>query len=873
MRCLVTGATGYIGGRLVPELLAAGHEVRVLARHVERLADRPWAGEVEIVSGDAGDPEAVASALSGMDVAYYLLHSMLAGGDFHDVERRIAQTFAAAARAEGISRIVYLGALHPDAPDEILSEHFRGRAEVGEILRASGVPTVELRAAVIIGSGSASFEMTRYLTERLPAMVTPAWVQTPTQPIAIRDVLYYLVHAADLPPEVNRTFDIGGPDVITYELMMQGYARAAGLRKRLVIRMPLGTPALSTHWVTLITPVPKSVAAPLVESVTMRTVCNEHDIEQYIPDPPEGLVSYERAVQLALAKIRQADVGTAWSSSSLPGAPSDPLPSDPDWAGGALYLDDRSPAGSGSHADAATPTGSASVTPSTSGASRSGSPRSCCACAGSSVCPGSPGSSSASTCRAKAPRTRSRRTRNARSSTRAASTATPTGRACCPSTASSSARCSATSATAPKPSPPPPPPPPPIPHEGAPEGLRGPSGSPTPRLLTGRTHDLGSHPHARSSTPRRCGCSRTQLRSHSVRTRTQVRRQDRDDKDAGRCVAGIATNSPVEAIESRVELPTVHFHGQPDVIDPRVRDRDVLPGARDQPSIEHCAVQPGQSKHGNEITFGRRRYAAVDELERLAQKATSSPRAIGQLHPQVGNGHQPALNRVCHQGKHIRRSPQAPRGVSDRARRRSHRHTIDAYAIGRHPARTFDPDVTGRQAAALVRHQDVHRRRVGDALTRLEVLQCTAKAVASRAHESGQHRPGSGVQERGEFPLMTSGFPALDEVHSRQHPGPHSAEFSTRRRATRDAYLGELGGRDEPCLRVCDVQHLAVETKWSWHEASTDRIRHHLGAEASPRGGTHPSVTACGFSGESQGPLRPFGAPSCGMVRGGMMGA
>ena len=342
MRCLVTGATGYIGGRLVPELLAAGHEVRVLARHVERLADRPWAGEVEIVSGDAGDPEAVASALSGMDVAYYLLHSMLAGGDFHDVERRIAQTFAAAARAEGISRIVYLGALHPDAPDEILSEHFRGRAEVGEILRASGVPTVELRAAVIIGSGSASFEMTRYLTERLPAMVTPAWVQTPTQPIAIRDVLYYLVHAADLPPEVNRTFDIGGPDVITYELMMQGYARAAGLRKRLVIRMPLGTPALSTHWVTLITPVPKSVAAPLVESVTMRTVCNEHDIEQYIPDPPEGLVSYERAVQLALAKIRQADVGTAWSSSSLPGAPSDPLPSDPDWAGGSLYLDERS---------------------------------------------------------------------------------------------------------------------------------------------------------------------------------------------------------------------------------------------------------------------------------------------------------------------------------------------------------------------------------------------------------------------------------------------------------------------------------------------------------------------------------------------------
>ena len=342
MRCLVTGATGYIGGRLVPELLAAGHDVRVLARHPERLADRTWIGQVEIVTGDAEDADAVRLSLSGIEVAYYLLHSMLAGGEFHDVERRIAHTFATAAAAEGVGRIAYLGALHPEMPDEELSQHFRSRGEVGEILRASGVPTVELRAAVIIGSGSASFEMTRYLTERLPVMVTPAWVQTPTQPIAIRDVLYYLVHCAGLPPEVNRSFDIGGPDVITYELMMQGYARAAGLRRRMLVRMPLGTPKLSTHWVTLITPVPRAVAGPLVESVTMRTVCNEHDIAQYIPDPPEGLVPYERAVELALAKIRQADVRTAWTSASVPGAPSDPLPSDPDWAGGSLYVDDRS---------------------------------------------------------------------------------------------------------------------------------------------------------------------------------------------------------------------------------------------------------------------------------------------------------------------------------------------------------------------------------------------------------------------------------------------------------------------------------------------------------------------------------------------------
>jgi len=342
VRCLVTGATGYIGGRLVPELLAAGHHVRVLARHPERLAERSWIDAVEVVTGDAEDADALQRALSGVDVAYYLLHSMLAGGEFHDVERRIALTFATAAASEGVGRIVYLGALHPDMPDEALSQHFRSRGEVGEILRASGVPTVELRAAVIIGSGSASFEMTRYLTERLPVMVTPAWVQTPTQPIAIRDVLYYLVHCADLPPEVNRSFDIGGPDVITYELMMQGYARAAGLRKRMLVRMPLGTPQLSVHWVRLITPVPRAVAGPLVESVTMRTVCNEHDIAQYIPDPPEGLVPYQRAVELALTKIRQADVRTAWTSASVPGTPSDPLPSDPDWAGGSLYVDERS---------------------------------------------------------------------------------------------------------------------------------------------------------------------------------------------------------------------------------------------------------------------------------------------------------------------------------------------------------------------------------------------------------------------------------------------------------------------------------------------------------------------------------------------------
>jgi len=245
MKCLVTGATGYIGGRLVPELLAAGHEVRILARHPERLSERSWIGQVEVVAGDAGDPDAVHAALRDVDVAYYLLHSMAAGTGFEEIERHLARLFAASARDEKVGRIVYLGALMPDEPVTELSHHMRSRNEVSEIFHLSEVPTVELRAAVIIGSGSASFEMTRYLTERLPVMVTPAWVRTPTQPIAIRDVLYYLVRCADLPAGLNRTFDIGGPDVMTYELMMHGYARAAGLRKRVVVRMPLGTPGLS----------------------------------------------------------------------------------------------------------------------------------------------------------------------------------------------------------------------------------------------------------------------------------------------------------------------------------------------------------------------------------------------------------------------------------------------------------------------------------------------------------------------------------------------------------------------------------------------------------------------------------------------------
>ncbi len=337
--CLVTGATGYIGGRLVPELLEAGYRVRVLSRTPERLRDVPWVGQVEVARGDASDAEAVTAALEGVDVAYYLIHAIGGGGSFESKDRRTAGTFARAAATEGVGRIVYLGGLAPAGQQ--LSPHLRSREEVGEILLASGVPTAVLRAAVIIGSGSASFEMLRYLTERLPAMITPRWVKTRIQPIAIRDVLRYLVASAALPPEVSRAFDIGGPEVLTYREMMRRYATVAGLPPRLIVPVPVLSPSLSSHWVGLVTPVPSSLARPLVESLRNEVICHEHHIARYVPDPAEGLVGFDRAVELALARVQTYDVSTRWSSASVPGAPSDPLPTDPSWAGGSLYVDER----------------------------------------------------------------------------------------------------------------------------------------------------------------------------------------------------------------------------------------------------------------------------------------------------------------------------------------------------------------------------------------------------------------------------------------------------------------------------------------------------------------------------------------------------
>ncbi|MFJ8789053.1 SDR family oxidoreductase [Streptomyces sp. NPDC102462] len=342
LRSLVTGATGYLGGRLVPELLAAGYSVRCLARSPGRLRDHPWAGRAEIVRGDVTDEGSVRAAMEGMDVAYYLVHALGTGRDFEETDRRAACIFGEQARAAGIRRIVYLGGLSPSGvPEHALSPHLRSRAEVGRILLASGVPTAILRAAVIIGSGSASFEMLRHLTERLPVMVTPSWVRTRIQPIAVRDVLRYLVGCARLPYDVNRAFDIGGPDIVTYEQMMRRYAVVAGLPKRVIVPVPLLTPRLSSLWVGLVTPVPGALARPLVESLKHEVVCAERDIVRYVPDPAEGPVTLDRAIRLALRRVQDTDIATRWSSASAPRAPSDPLPTDPDWAGGSLYTDHR----------------------------------------------------------------------------------------------------------------------------------------------------------------------------------------------------------------------------------------------------------------------------------------------------------------------------------------------------------------------------------------------------------------------------------------------------------------------------------------------------------------------------------------------------
>ena len=336
-RVLVTGATGYVGGRLVPRLIDAGFLVRVLVRDPVKLTDVPWASEVEIVTGDLDDASTLPAAMEGVEVLYYLVHSMGKPGHFREQEEAAAGNVAKAAKDAGVKRIVYLGGLHPE--NGRLSEHLESRKRVGDILLASGVPTVALQAGVIIGSGSTSFEMVRHLTDVLPYMPAPRWVRNRIQPIAIRDVLYYLVHSATVPSDVNRTFDIGGPDVLRYGQMMNGYALEAGLKQRPIAALPVMTPWLASQWVNLVTPIPRALAVPIIASLQFDCIAHEDDIRTLIPDPDGGLTSYRRAVRLALEKVKTGAVETSWQNAVVLGAASDPLPSDPDWAGHTVFLD------------------------------------------------------------------------------------------------------------------------------------------------------------------------------------------------------------------------------------------------------------------------------------------------------------------------------------------------------------------------------------------------------------------------------------------------------------------------------------------------------------------------------------------------------
>jgi uncharacterized protein YbjT (DUF2867 family) len=331
-RVLVTGATGYIGGRLVPRLLDAGFRVRCLVRSAAKLHARAWSTRagVEVVEGDVADRAALAGAMSGCEVAYYLVHSMLvAGAAYAERDRELARAFGAAAAATGVGRIIYLGGLGEEGAD--LSRHLSSRREVEAALGEAGVSVTTFRAAMIIGSGSASFEILRYLVERLPAMITPRWVDTPSQPIAVRNVVHALVACLDVPETVGRALDIGGPDVLTYRELMQLMASCLGLRRRVIVKVPVLTPRLSSLWIHLVTPVSARIARPLAEGLRNPVVCRDADAERLMP---QRLLTAREAIEAALGRLEAHEVETAWSDAG-------PIPGDPDWAGGTTFLDVR----------------------------------------------------------------------------------------------------------------------------------------------------------------------------------------------------------------------------------------------------------------------------------------------------------------------------------------------------------------------------------------------------------------------------------------------------------------------------------------------------------------------------------------------------
>lgn len=305
---LVTGATGYVGGRLVPRLLEQGYRVRALVRDAARLVGREWADQIEIVEGDVLKPETLPAAMQGVWATYYLIHSMSGNHDFQERDVTAARHFSQAAAAAGVQRIIYLGGLGD--PESNLSDHLRSRQQTGDTLRASGIPVTEFRAGILVGSGSVSFEMVRHLTERVPIMICPRWVYTRTQPIAIRNALAYLIDALTVPQSAGKSIEIGGADVLTYRDMMLTYAEVRGL-KRLVLPTPFLTPRLSSHWVQFITPIPSDIARPLIDGVRNEVVADTTLAQALFPHIE--LFDYRTAVELALIKLEASEVETAWS--------------------------------------------------------------------------------------------------------------------------------------------------------------------------------------------------------------------------------------------------------------------------------------------------------------------------------------------------------------------------------------------------------------------------------------------------------------------------------------------------------------------------------------------------------------------------------
>ncbi len=331
-RVAIAGASGYIGGRLAPRLLEAGYAVRCLARAPEKLTSREWAAhpQAEIRRSDLADAASLARDLEGCTAAYYLVHSMTsAGSEYAEHDRQLASVFASAARAAGVERIVYLGGLGETG--DALSEHLSSRREVEAVLASTGIPVTVFRAAMIIGSGSASFEILRYLVERLPVMITPRWVSTLCQPIAVRNVIGYLIGALSTRGTIGGVFDIGGSETLCYRDILRVMAEELRLPRRWIIPVPVLTPRLSSYWIHLVTPLSHEIAQPLAEGLKNPVVCRENRIASLIP---QQLLSVREAIRAALSSMAANHVETTWSMAG-------PIPGDPDWAGGAVFRDSR----------------------------------------------------------------------------------------------------------------------------------------------------------------------------------------------------------------------------------------------------------------------------------------------------------------------------------------------------------------------------------------------------------------------------------------------------------------------------------------------------------------------------------------------------